>query len=113
MEGEIHGESTIRIDGHFSGRLSTVGRLVIGVNGFVQGVIDCRDCELEGRIEGDITVNELLALKANSKLEGEVAYGKLAVEPGAVILGTCRLAGTQSVDMKAEQRDAAPLQKTA
>ena len=91
IEGEIQCESNIRIDGVFVGTLRTAGRLVIGPKGSVQGQVNCEDCELEGRLEGDITVTKLLSLKAKSRLEGDVAYGQLSVEPGAEVVGTCRL----------------------
>jgi cytoskeletal protein CcmA (bactofilin family) len=91
IEGEILCESNIRIDGVFVGILRTAGRLVIGPKGQVQGQVTCADCELEGRLEGDITVTKLLSLKAKSRLEGDVAYGQFSVEPGAEVVGTCRL----------------------
>lgn len=112
IEGEILCESNIRIDGVFVGTLRTAGRLVIGPKGQVQGQITCTDCELEGRLEGDITVTNLLSLKAKSRLEGDVAYGQLSVEPGAEVIGTCRLVTKKTTNTAKVGPISAPAEST-
>tara|TARA_X000000950_G_scaffold210772_2_gene253454 strand:+ start:1188 stop:1616 length:429 start_codon:yes stop_codon:yes gene_type:complete len=91
VEGAIHSESSIRIDGRFVGDIRTSGRLVIGSTGFVKGTVECADCESEGRILGHLRVTGLLSLKATAEVEGEIRYGRMAVEAGARIDGLCKL----------------------
>ena len=78
----------MRIDGSFEGDIDTRGRLVIGPKGTVKGNVRCKQCEVEGLMEGHIEVAELLALKGSAKVAGTVYYGQLSVEAGAQPVGT-------------------------
>lgn len=89
FKGEISCESNIRIDGAFEGDLSTKGRLVVGPQGSLKGTVVCQNCEVEGSLEGKVSVEELLSLKSTASVDGEVHYGKLSIEPGAALTGTC------------------------
>ncbi len=89
IQGEITAESNLRIDGFVKGHVSTKGRLVVGVNGKIEGDIICQNADVEGEIIGTIKVGELLSLKATAKLNGEMTTNKLHIEPGAEFSGTC------------------------
>ena len=91
IEGAIRSESNLRIDGEFTGELITKGRLVVGPKGKVQGTVHCLCCDVEGTLEGEVTVLELLAMKATSTVQGDLYYGQLSVEAGAKALGTFRM----------------------
>ena len=99
MEGTIRSEGSIRIDGSFNGDIHTAGRLVIGKSGRVEGRVDCMDCESEGLVLGELRVAGLLSLKASSRVDGEIQYGRMAVEAGAQVVGTCRLDGEQALPL--------------
>ena len=71
--------------------IHTTGRLVIGVKGRVEGNVDCQDCESQGVVTGNLRVVRLLTLKASSAVNGEIRYGRMAVEAGARIEGVCKL----------------------
>src|SRR5579863_9799729 len=89
IEGEIKSNGDMRIDGTLKGNIETQGKLVIGPTGQIDGEISCQNAEIHGTINGKITVNELLSLKATSKVLGDVVVGKLAIEPGAQFSGSC------------------------
>jgi cytoskeletal protein CcmA (bactofilin family) len=101
IEGEIKSESNIRIDGKLKGTIATAGRLVIGPTGVIEGEVICKNADIEGVLNGKITVNELLSLKATAKLSGDITTNKLAIEPGAVFSGTCSMGGV-SKEVKRE-----------
>ena len=91
ITGEIISESNIRIDGFVSGIIKTKGRLVVGPKGRIEGDVICRNAEVEGAIDGQLKVNELLSLRATAKITGDIHTGKLAIEPGASFTGTCSM----------------------
>jgi cytoskeletal protein CcmA (bactofilin family) len=91
VEGTIQSDSNLRIDGEFKGELITKGRLVVGPKGIVKGVINCMCCDVEGVLEGEVTVLELLAMKSSATVQGDLYYGQLSVEAGAKALGTFRM----------------------
>ncbi len=89
IEGIVKASDNIRIDGTLKGSLHTEGKLVIGMTGQIDGEITCQSAEIHGTLNGKITVNELLSLKASSKLLGDIVTGRLAIEPGAQFSGSC------------------------
>jgi len=103
MRGEMSCDVSVRVDGEFDGELVTKGRLVVGPNGVVSGSIRCRQCEVEGKLDGDVVVDELLAMKNGAKIEGDVKYGQLSVEEGAVVTGSLQLA-SKVKDMTSNDR---------
>ena len=93
IEGSITSSENIRFDGQLIGNLTTKGKVFIGQSGRVNGQINCKNCEIEGVVEGKVIVEELLSLRAVSKLYGEIKTGKLAIEPGATFTGKCDMGG--------------------
>lgn len=92
--GEVNSEGDFRIDGAVEGTIKTAGRVVIGALGSVDGKIICENADVEGKISGELLVNNLLTLKATAKISGEVIIGKLLVEPGAEFNATCTMKGS-------------------
>ena len=94
IQGEINADSNLRIDGTVKGEISTKGRLVVGVNGRIEGNIICQNADIEGEIIGTIKVEDLLSLKATAKLNGEMTTKKLHIEPGADFTGRFTMSNT-------------------
>jgi cytoskeletal protein CcmA (bactofilin family) len=91
IEGDIKSDSNIRIDGYLKGTISLKGRLVLGPTGKIDGDINCKNADIEGKLNGTIEVDELLSLKSTAKLQGEISTNKLAIEPGAIFSGNCKM----------------------
>ena len=93
IEGSISSSENIRFDGNLIGNLNTKGKVFIGQSGKVTGEIRCKNCEVEGVIDGKVVVQELLSLRSMAQLYGEIKTGKLAIEPGATFTGKCDMGG--------------------
>jgi cytoskeletal protein CcmA (bactofilin family) len=89
--GNIETNGDIRIDGNIEGNVNSKGKVVVGANGFVKGEVVCSNAEISGTLNGKMAVNELLSLKASSKVSGDIKTGKLSIEPGAIFSGTCTM----------------------
>jgi len=94
IKGDIVSEGGFRIDGEVEGNINTPNKVVIGKSGVVNGSLICNDADIEGRVIGTLTVNNLLSLKADAHIEGEVVVGKLSVEPGATFNASCEMKGS-------------------
>jgi cytoskeletal protein CcmA (bactofilin family) len=70
----------------------------------VTGEIHCKNCEVEGVIEGKVVVEELLSLRSVSRLYGEIHTGKLAIEPGATFTGKCDMGGKKESGTEPDQK---------
>jgi cytoskeletal protein CcmA (bactofilin family) len=74
--------------------LTTSGKVVIGKTGTVDGLLVCKNADVEGKFKGTLTVSDTLSLRASAEVEGEVQIGKLAVEPGATFNANCLMKGS-------------------
>jgi cytoskeletal protein CcmA (bactofilin family) len=93
IKGDIESVADFRLDGHLIGNFNSKGKLVIGPAGSVTGDINSQNVDVEGKVEGKITVDDILNVKANAVINGEVICGKLSVEPGAKFTATCAMKG--------------------
>ena len=89
INGDIVSPADFRLDGHLIGNFQSTGKIVIGPAGSVKGDIISVNADIEGKFEGKIQVKELLNLKSNASVRGEVICSKLSVEPGADFSATC------------------------
>ena len=93
IKGDIISEADFRIDGKLDGNVKTSGKVVIGKGGYIHGKVECVNADIEGSFNGELTVSDLLSLKASAVIEGNVSVSKLAVEPGATFNASCTMKG--------------------
>ena len=108
ITGDIRSNGDIRIDGSLTGSLNTVGKVVIGPTGKVNGEVVCKNSEVSGYVEGKITVGQLLNLKASSKITGDIVTVKLSIEPGAKFSGNCKMSDNDYNGGAATTKDKEP-----
>ncbi len=89
--GTVIADSDIRIDGTIDGEVKCTGKVVIGEKGLLKGNISCQNCEIQGKLEGKIDVQQTLALRATANIRAEVNTQVLIVEPNAVFNSTCTM----------------------
>lgn len=91
INGDIQSSGDVRIDGTLTGNITLNGRLVIGPNGKIEGNVICQNADISGEIKGKVQIAEMLSLKATAKILGDIATGKISIEPGAIFTGTCNM----------------------
>jgi cytoskeletal protein CcmA (bactofilin family) len=94
FNGDLISEGDFRVEGAISGSLTTSGKVVIGKTGTIDGMLVCKNADVEGRFKGTLTVSDTLSLRSSANVEGEVQIGKLAVEPGATFNANCLMKGS-------------------
>lgn len=106
IKGDIESTGDFRFEGTLNGNLKTKGKLIIGTTGEVKGEVYCKNCDVEGIIDGKVSVSELLTLKATSVINGDIVAKRLAIEPGAKFSGNCQMTNdaSQSESKKAEEK---------
>ena len=90
--GEICFKSMLRIDGRFSGNVTSQdGTLIISTGAQVtEAVIKVAVAKINGTVEGDILASEQLVLGRTANVKGIVTAPALVVEEGAQLNGSCR-----------------------
>lgn len=96
LQGDIKSENDLRIDGTIIGNVMSNAKIVIGPNGFVEGNIEALQADVMGKVKGNVVVKELLQLRGESNVQGNVTAGKLQIEPTAVFNGQCKM-GNEAV----------------
>lgn len=91
IKGDVKSESNFRLDGTLVGTIDTLGKLVIGPTGKIEGEITCNNADIEGEILGNIKVDGVLTLKSTAKVTGNITTGKIEVHLGAEFNGNCQL----------------------
>lgn len=91
IEGEIKCDGDIRIDGNVKGTVYSKAKIVVGPTGIIEGDLVCENADVSGKVFGKIQAEEMLFLKGNAYLEGDMTVGKLVVETGARFNGGCRM----------------------
>jgi len=101
--GEINAENNFRIDGSVEGNLVCKGKVIIGPKGMMEGTLNCATAEIMGAFKGKVFVSEALSLKSTAKVEGEIKAKSLSIEPNALFMGTCDMAGEKKYMDKQQQ----------
>ena len=99
IKGDIESNGDIRIDGHLIGSLKSNGKVVIGQTGVMEGALNCKQAEISGVVKGNITTEELTALKSTSKVEVDLNTKQLLIEVGAQFTGKCVMGQQSTVAM--------------
>jgi cytoskeletal protein CcmA (bactofilin family) len=89
--GDLESEGDIRIDGIVTGSVFCKSKVVVIATGKVIGDIQAVSVDVHGTVAGNIVAGELLCLKSNCNIHGNVATEKLQIEPNAIFNGNCTM----------------------
>jgi len=101
ITGNIEAEADIRIDGTVKGNVYSKAKILVGADGLVEGNIHCREADINGQVNGNINTTELLHLKGNAAVSGDIHTAKLFIEPTVSFNGQCHM-GANIVELKPE-----------
>jgi cytoskeletal protein CcmA (bactofilin family) len=106
LKGDISSTGDLRIDGTVVGNIQSSAKIVIGANGMVEGDITGNQADIVGKVSGNIRTRELLQLRGESTVTGNLYAGKLQVEPSATFNGQCHMGANVVEMMNNEQQTA-------
>jgi cytoskeletal protein CcmA (bactofilin family) len=110
LKGDISSNSDLRIDGTIIGNVTSTAKIVIGANGVVEGNVSGNQADVVGKVTGDIKTKDLLQLRGDCVVKGNLQAGKLQVEPTAVFNGQCHM-GTSAASIPAVNRNIVEMNK--
>jgi cytoskeletal protein CcmA (bactofilin family) len=97
MTGETSFKSMLRVDGRFSGRITSgTGTLIVGAGGQVDANIEVSVCTIHGVVNGDIIAGQRIELGRAAKLNGNIQTPSLVIEQGAVFEGSSKMVQMKS-----------------
>jgi len=89
IQGDIVCEGDIRIDGQVNGLVSTKAKIVVGPEGEITGDLVCQSADILGKVTGIIKVDDLLFLKGNATIKGDIYTAHFEMEPTVKFNGRC------------------------
>ena len=99
LDGEIGFKDMLRVNGHIAGKVfSFKGTLIIDASAKVDGQIDVAVCVISGTVNGDVVGHERVELGAEAVIHGNISTRLLAVKPGAIFDGDCRMLKDENGD---------------
>jgi cytoskeletal protein CcmA (bactofilin family) len=93
FEGKLHFEGQVRIDGTFTGEITTTDLLVIGEGAKVSATINCGSVEIKGDITGNVTASESIVLRPTAHVQADIYSPSLTIDKGAIFEGNTRMTG--------------------
>ncbi len=96
IEGQMKIDTDIQIDGIIKGTVTSKNKVILGVNGKVDGDINCQEADISGKVTGKINVKDILFLKGAASVDGDIATGKLVMESGVKFNGKCNMTGSMA-----------------
>lgn len=85
--GQLNFVGSVRIDGQFTGEISSEGTLILGKDAKVAGTIHVNHLVLSGKLNGDIFVTGKTIMHKSADLTGNLATKSLIMEEGAQLQG--------------------------
>jgi cytoskeletal protein CcmA (bactofilin family) len=106
ITGEASFKSMLRVDGRFSGRISSAGgALIVGAGGQVDANIEVAVATIHGVVNGDIIASERIELGRAAKLNGNIQTPSLMIEQGAIFEGSCKMLKAAEKAPKVERKE--------
>ena len=85
IKGDVSASCDLHVDGKIEGDV-TCTSLVQGESSEIVGAVKAETAKLAGTIRGTITAGDLVIVKS-ARIEGDVSYDSLTIEPGAKVDG--------------------------
>ncbi len=87
ITGDIVSDSNLLIEGEIIGNISCSGKVMIGTSGKIRGNLVCVNAEVDGAMDGELTIENLLVLHSTARIKGDIQTLKLTIEEGAYFEG--------------------------
>ena len=107
FEGKLSFRDTVRIDGRFSGEITSENTLIVGESGEIEAEIRSKTVVVSGTVNGNLIAEAKVVLHKSAKVNGDIQTPAIVVEEGAMITGKINMSG------KSSQKSAASLKSVA
>lgn len=105
FKGSLSFNDRLCINGKFEGDLTSEGGLlVVGPDAEIKAEIKVGNLVSEGKIYGNITVNDKVDLRSPAQLFGDIQGARLSIEEGVIFVGNTDV-NPQSIEPEAEVKN--------
>ena len=91
LEGTIHTDGNLYVEGCVRGSIEAKGEVVVGHEGKIEADIEADSVVVGGQIVGNIHARHLLEITASGRVTGDIEAIKITVREGGVVDGMFRM----------------------
>ncbi|KGE19169.1 bactofilin family protein [Paenibacillus wynnii] len=88
LEGKVHCDTNLRVEGSFSGEIHCSGTVTVGEQGTVHASIVAEEIIIAGKVFGDITAERQILLLGNGQIYGNITSSALSIVEGGLLNGS-------------------------
>ena len=109
LEGKLVFEGTVRLDGHFSGRIeSQGGTVIVGEKAVLDADISVHTVTVSGEVRGNIRATDRIQLCPTARVFGDLSASVVLMAAGVVFQGNCTMnpkdvSASKTVDLHPRQ----------
>lgn len=89
FQGDIDVKGLLRIDGDFSGSITSNGRVLVGKEGRARCNIHAETVVVGGVVKGDIIAREKVSILSSGMVLGNIHAPRIVLEEGVLFNGHC------------------------
>lgn len=93
LDGELRFETSFRVDGKITGKVSSTGSLMVGDGGEVDGEIEVGRLFVSGVLRGKVKASARIQVAPGGKVFADIETPSLVIEDGALFEGRCTMTG--------------------
>ena len=108
VEGKLSFKGQVRIEGMFTGEVTTTDLLVVGETAKVSANINCGSVVVNGEVIGNIKASDSIELHKPARVKGDLAAPALSIEKGVVFEGKSMMLNGGINLVSLSGRDSAP-----
>ncbi len=87
MSGEIKSCDLLVVEGTVDANLQNGREIQVARGGWFSGLVEVEDADISGEFSGKLVVRKRLIVRTGGKVDGEIFYGEIKVEPGGEVSG--------------------------
>ena len=87
LQGQIHSEEELYLDGELEGEITVRHRLTVGPNGKVKANVKANDLVVRGSIQGNVEARDRIVIMKGASIVGDVKTAGIVIEDGAYFKG--------------------------
>lgn len=88
LEGKVHCDTNLRIEGAFSGEIHCSGTVTVGEQGTVRSSIVAEEIIIAGKVYGNINAVGQTFMAGSGQLHGDLTTGTLTIMEGGLLNGS-------------------------
>ena len=106
VKGELNGSENLTIEGQVEGKIELLQHvLTIGPNGKIKAQVFAKSVIVVGEVTGNITATEIVNIRENGKVDGDIAAPRVAIAEGAHFRGSIDMQRQGGAALKAVVED--------